>query len=482
MNNKPENSRETRRFAGNLISIFSSDVVNRGTTFVIYIMVSRELGTLAFGQLSLALALFYSFQTVAAFGLQQFITREVAKETGESQRYFTNALIIGLITSTVGTALMMAMTVLLDYSPGTQNLILVISLGIIPFVISSICDSMVRGWEKMHLIAFAQIPANAIKVVATTVVIYSGEGVLEVIAVLAGTQFLIAAILFSIVAVHLRGFHWNAISFQFAWDMAKRSATFMGIDAAVAWWTSLNLILLSKITSEVEVGIYNAAVQLLIPLAIFIQCVMTSSYPLMCRRFARDADNMHEISNHLMELLFVIVIPGSVGLFMLADPLLILVYGSEAYAASASVLRIIVAVVLLTSLSGVMGQLLLAGNRERTTLRIVLVDLISALILGWALISNFGLTGAALAALLTRVIDFAQHWKPVSQLMEQISLSHLLWKPALASAVMAIYLTTVSQWHPVILVISAAGVYAIMYLLIESWVAGGFRNLRARYL
>ncbi|MDB2526747.1 flippase [Mariniblastus sp.] len=482
MNNKPENSRETRRFAGNLISIFSSDVVNRGTTFVIYIMVSRELGTLAFGQLSLALALFYSFQTVAAFGLQQFITREVAKETGESQRYFTNALIIGLITSTVGTALMMAMTVLLDYSPGTQNLILVISLGIIPFVISSICDSMVRGWEKMHLIAFAQIPANAIKVVATTVVIYSGEGVLEVIAVLAGTQFLIAAILFSIVAVHLRGFRWNAISFQFAWDMAKRSATFMGIDAAVAWWTSLNLILLSKITSEVEVGIYNAAVQLLIPLAIFIQCVMTSSYPLMCRRFARDADNMHEISNHLMELLFVIVIPGSVGLFMLADPLLILVYGSEAYAASASVLRIIVAVVLLTSLSGVMGQLLLAGNRERTTLRIVLVDLISALILGWALISNFGLTGAALAALLTRVIDFAQHWKPVSQLMEQISLSHLLWKPALASAVMAIYLTTVSQWHPVILVISAAGVYAIIYLLIESWVAGGFRNLRARYL
>ncbi|MDB4372630.1 oligosaccharide flippase family protein, partial [Mariniblastus sp.] len=134
MNNRPKNSRETRRFAGNLISILSSDVVNRGTTFVIYIMVSRELGTLAFGQLSLALALFYSFQTVATFGLQQFITREVAKQTGESQRYFTNALTIGLATSTIAMALMMAMTVLLDYSQATRNLILVISLGIIPFV------------------------------------------------------------------------------------------------------------------------------------------------------------------------------------------------------------------------------------------------------------------------------------------------------------------------------------------------------------
>ena len=482
MNNRPKNSRETRRFAGNLISILSSDVVNRGTTFVIYIMVSRELGTLAFGQLSLALALFYSFQTVATFGLQQFITREVAKQTGESQRYFTNALTIGLATSTIATALMMAMTVLLDYSQATRNLILVISLGIIPFVIGSICDSVVRGWEKMHLIAFAQIPANAIKVVATTAVIYSGGGVLEVIAILAGVQFIIAAILFSLVAIHLKGFQWNAISFPFAWSMAKRSSTFMGIDASVAWWTSLNLILLSKITSEVEVGIYNAAIQLLIPLTIFIQCVMTSSYPLMCRRFARNADSVHEISNHLMELLFILVIPGSVGLFILADPLLVLVYGSETYTASASVLRVIVTVVLLTSLSGVMGQLLLAGNRELTTLRIVLVDLVSALILGWILISNFGLIGAAWAALLTRVIDFVQHWKPVSQLMEQISLAHLLWKPTSASAIMAIYLTAFSQWHPLLLVFSAAGVYAIAYLIIESWTVGGFRNLRARYL
>jgi len=482
LNNRPEKNREARRFAGNLVSILSSDVVNRGTTFVIYIMVSRELGTLAFGQLSLALALFYSFQTVAVFGLQQFITREVAKQTDKSQRYFTNALLIGLTTSIIGTALMMAMTVLLNYSPETQNLILVISLGIIPFVISSICDSVVRGWEKMHLIALAQIPANAIKVVATTFVIYTGGGVFEVVAILAGAQFIIAAILFSIVAVYLRGFQWNAISLPSAWSIAKRASTFMGIDAAVAWWTSLNLILLSKITSEVEVGIYNAAIQLLIPLAIFIQCVMTSSYPLMCRRFAQDADNIHEISNHLMELLFILVIPGSVGLFMLADPLLVLVYGSEAYTASASVLRIIVAVVLLTSLSGVMGQLLLAGNRELTTLRIVLVDLIAALILGWVLISSFGLIGAAWAALLTRVIDFAQHWKPVSQLMEQISLTRLLWKPASASAVMAIYLTAVSPWNPVLLVISAAVLYAIVYLLIESWMVGGFRNLRARYL
>jgi O-antigen/teichoic acid export membrane protein len=480
--NQPQHQTETRRFAGNLISILSSDVVNRGTTFVIYIAVSRQLGTLAFGQLSLALALFYSFQTVAAFGLQQFITREVAKHSGESQRYFSNALAIGLLTSTVATALMMAMTLVLNYSPETRNLILAISLGIIPFVIGSICDSVIRGLEKMHLIALAQIPANLIKVVATIVVIYAGGGVLAVVVILAGVQFIIAAVLFSIVAIRLRGFQWKSLSLDFAWSMAKRSMTFMGINAAVAWWTSLNLILLSKITTEVEVGFYNAAVQLLIPLAIFIQCVMASSYPIMCRRFANDADNIHEISNRLMELLFLLVIPGSIGLFILANPLLILVYGSEAYATSASVLRVIVAIVLLTSLSGVMGQLLLAGNRELTTLRIVLVDLASALILGWILTSNFGLIGAAWAALLTRIIDFAQHWKPVSQLMEQISLTRLLWKPTLASLIMAGYLAAFSNWHPVLLVFSAALVYSIAYLLIESWTAGGFRNLRARYV
>ena len=482
MNNVRPARQEKHRFAANFVSIFASDVLNRGTTFLIYIIVARQLGTLAFGQMSLALTLFYSFQVVATFGLQQLITREVAKDRDQSDRYFVNALLVAVVTSIGATGLLAAMVFVLGYSLETRNLILLISLGIVPFAIGAICDSVIRGWEKMHLIASAQIPANLAKVVATLVALSYGGGVFGVVAILVASQFAITAILLFQMLTRLDGFQLRSLEPRFAWSLAKRSTTFMGIDTVAAWWTSLNIILLSKLTTETEVGLYNAAVQVMIPLAIFIQCVMTSSYPIMCRRFAPIPTVCVQVSSRLMELLFMLVIPGAVGLFMIADNLLSTVYGQEEFAGAASILRITVSIVILNSLTGILGQLLVAGNRERTTLRIVTVNLVTGFVLGWILISHYGVIGAAWAALLTRFVDFFQHWRPVSKLIEQIEIGRLLWKPVVASAVMAAYLLLSDDWNLVFTITTAVGVYFATYLVIESWTVGGFRNLPTRYL
>ena len=238
MNNVQPARKEKRRFAANFLSILTSDVLNRGTTFVIYIVVARQLGSHSFGQMSLALTLFYSFQVLAAFGLQNLITREVAKDLTKSDQYFVNALLVGLITSIGATALMAATVFVLQYSPETRNLILLTSLAIVPFVIGAVCDSVIRGWEKMHLVAFAQVPANLAKVIATLIALYYGGGVLEVVAIIVVSQFVVSAILFFLVLTRLDGFQLRPVELAYAWSMAKRATTFMGIDTVIAWWAS----------------------------------------------------------------------------------------------------------------------------------------------------------------------------------------------------------------------------------------------------
>jgi len=69
-----------RKIGGNAISIFTSDAMNRATNFVLYALVARHLGAREFGQLSLALTLFYVFQVSAVAGVKMFITREVARD------------------------------------------------------------------------------------------------------------------------------------------------------------------------------------------------------------------------------------------------------------------------------------------------------------------------------------------------------------------------------------------------------------------
>src|SRR5207249_8586904 len=80
------------RILGNAASILASDVVNRGTSFVLYALVARYLGAFAFGQLSLALTLFYTFQVLAAAGLKTLVVREVTRHRERTNSYLMNGV------------------------------------------------------------------------------------------------------------------------------------------------------------------------------------------------------------------------------------------------------------------------------------------------------------------------------------------------------------------------------------------------------
>ena len=89
-----------RKTSGNALSILSSDVMNRMTSFVLYAMVARHLGAQAFGQLTLAFTLFYTFQVFAVGGLKTLIVRQVAEDRSQTRLYFLNGMMI--VTFLVG--------------------------------------------------------------------------------------------------------------------------------------------------------------------------------------------------------------------------------------------------------------------------------------------------------------------------------------------------------------------------------------------
>src|SRR5258708_32401113 len=79
-----------RKIGGNALSILTSDVMNRATSFVVYALVARRLGTFEFGQLSLALSLFYTFQVFAVAGGKTLIVSRVAQGRSPTSFDFIN--------------------------------------------------------------------------------------------------------------------------------------------------------------------------------------------------------------------------------------------------------------------------------------------------------------------------------------------------------------------------------------------------------
>lgn len=473
--------RGLRRLLGNIAAILTSDVVNRATTFVLYALAARELGAHAFGQLSLALALFYTFQIFAIGGLRTLVTREVARDPASAGRYLVNGSIGVSLFSLASLLALLGLVSVLGYAADTTVIILLLGLGLLPFALTQICEALFQAWERLHLIAYANVPVNIVKVGLIFALLQGGAGLLTLTLVLVGAHLAILLVEWPLVLRHM-GRPRASFDPPFLAGMVRAGGTFFGIDGIIAIWASVNTVLLARLAGETEVGLYSAVSQLMVPVLLIYQSIVRSLFPTLCRRFGQGVGALQAISDQLIELLLMVALPMAVGLYFLAGPALLLLYGDPQFLQAVAPLRVMVWALVALALTSALGQVLVAAMNERATLRIVIVNVLVGLALGAPLIWRFGLMGAAAATLLTRLIDLAQHYAQASRLLFRPALLRAAWRPLGASAALAACLALMDG-QPLALTVAAGGlVYGAALAGLTIWLGGGLRQLRARYL
>lgn len=499
-------------FLRNMFSLLGSDVVDRLTSFVIYMLVGRYLGTYQFGQISLALSMFYLFQVFAVAGLKTLITREVTKDLSRTGRYLLNGTLMIIFTSVLsyvgmlvyvtlkgavltapiveltdpvlGSAFTPYRALYIGY-PDTRLVISLVCLGLFPFALSSICEAIFLAWERMTFIVSVRGPVNIVRIVFIFLVVTQGWGLYAVAFVL----------FFSYLGILI--FDWFFIlryiarpklefDFSFGLSLLRKSSTFLGVDAVIALMSSMQVLLLSSLLTQREVGLYSSAIQLVTPLQIAYRAIVMSVFPLMCRRFdAGSFAGLRQIANRLIEMIMFIAIPLTFGITFMAEWGLVFLYADPEFAEAGGAVRIVVWVVLLRVFTSVLGQVLVAGLKEKVTLRIVIIDVFVAGIAGFVLIQRFGMLGAAYASFIVVVVDLLQHYIPVARIFQGIPLIRMMWRPTIASLVMSgyvYYVYTLNGMNAWLTIISAALLYGFVLTLLLLVTVGGPSQLRARYL
>lgn len=470
-----------RKTGGNAISILTSDVMNRATSFFLYALVARHLGANEFGQLSLALTLFYTFQVCAVSGLKTLITREVTKDRSQTGRYFVNGSLLVALASFASILVLGGFVWFMNYPHETSRIILLLSLGLLPYALSAICEAIFQAWEQMRYIPYVNVPVNVVKIACAFLLLSSAQGLNAVVLIVLLSLAAIAGIE---VWLLVRRFPLQPASFDlhFSRSMIRASSTFLGIDVMIAVSSGLNVILLSKLASEAQVGLYSAAMQLTVPLSLVYQSLALSIFPAMCRKVAVGFQSLKQIAEQAIELLLILAMPAVAGFFFLGDWALTVIYKSPEFLQAFPALRVIMWVLILQVFTSVLGQVLMASNREKVTLRIAVVAVVVNLLLGWPLIIHFGLLGAAVAFILTKLVGCVQHFIAVSRMLSGISLGKIIWKPAVAAACMAVYLVLPKGRAGFSIGVTATLIYAGALLALAIWMAGGLRQFKDKYL
>jgi len=475
----PRLSTNLRRIVANAASMLASDVINRATTFALYALVARSLGAYEFGQLSLALTLFYTFQILAVAGLKTLVTREVAKHRERTDEMLVNGSFVVLVTAFASMAVLGAFVWLIGYDASTAKVVLLLAAGLIPYALSAICEAVFQGWERMRLIAIANVPVNLLKITLSFALLRLGLGLNWVILLLVGSYVAIVAIEWVIVLTQ-----FTVPKFQLRWGvsywLARSTVTFLGIDGIIAITGSLNVIILSKFRSETQVGLYNAGTQLMVPVSLIYGSIVVSVFPLMCRRYEPTLQGIKRIGERVIELILSVALPTTVGLFLLSGTAISILYGSGLSGATLS-MQIMVWGLILSAMTSILGQVLVASLRERVTLHIVTIDLIVSVVAGIVLIWQFGYAGAAVTALLTRAVDLFLHYRPVANLFTPRVMLETVWKPAIATGVMVVVYFELSGHGELIAATGCAIAYLLAFSGLMLIADGGPRNVKQRY-
>lgn len=387
------------KVAKNTIVLVALRVLMPALAVGLVLMLSRYLGAEGLGRYTLAFSFLYLFSAIAPLGLGAIITRDGARDRAQLQRILNNSLALGTMAALISTGIMSALGYFSEYDLGTRQGIILLSLALVPCTIGLFQDSAFIALERMDYLALGTFVEYVIKVGLGIVFLLLGYGL---------NSILILAVVGRIVGCVISAMLLRRLGFSTRWaidretnrKLLKLAPTFLliGIFATLYW--RIDIFMLSKLQPVEQVGYYGAAWRILELAMVLPQSLCLALYPQISASALSNLDQLRKIGSVAMRYLFAISIPAAIGVTLLAEPILKLLYG-EGFRAAANTLTILILTLIPYGVVRYHAYVLVGANRQRIDLTLNIVMSLLNIGLNLVLIPKYGHLGAAIATFIS---------------------------------------------------------------------------------
>jgi len=457
-----------QKLAKNTTLLFISQIVNYILGFFITMYTARYLGTAGFGTLAIGLNLAYIFAVFTDLGLGTITTREVSRDKSLQNKYFSNTSILR-----IGLALLTFISIVLYvnianffthmYPPQTVLVIYIIGASIILNGLSGTFTAIFQALQKMEYQSISLIINGILMFIGTLLVIYLNKSIIFFALLYVISNFV--CLLF-ILGVYLRKFSLPKFDFDSTFIkitlLAALPLSVVSIFTLIAF--RVDTVLISLLKPSMDVGIYSASYRLL-EVFLFIPAVFTTAvFPVFSQFFVSAKDSLKFTYQKSFKYLTILSLPVAVGVTLLAQPIILLIYKSS-FLPSVLVLQILIWTIPITFLNYIFGSILPAMNRQTTLLKITFISMVFNIAVNLVVIPIYSYVGAAVVTVLTEVIVIALCFFVLSKSFCSVNIPNVLIKPAIASAVMALFIITVKTNLFVVIIISIIIYFTVLILI-----------------
>jgi O-antigen/teichoic acid export membrane protein len=464
-----------RRVAKNIAALFTAHFVVAFLLLALSVVIARTLGDVAFGKYSFVIALTAIFAIFSDLGYNTLMVREVARDPAQAGRYLKNILGIRLVLSLIIFTAIVIIINATGYHADMKNLIYVFAIYTLILSISDVFKMVFRASERMQYESAITMISNIVRVVLGVSVLLRGYGLMGIALVF--LLYSLLDLLLSFLVCKTRFVRPGVALDPGFWKGTVIIALPMGLVTILSLiYIRTDTIMLAIMGGVAVVGWYNAAYNLVLGFTPIPHLFMNAILPLMSRLHVSSKDSLVMGYEKALTYLLISGLPIAMGMSLLADEIILLLYG-EGFANSVIALEILAWDVLLIFICLPLGFMLVAINRQNRMAVIVGGCALLNIVLNLILIPGFSYIGAAIATLITETVLFLAYFYVISKYLYKLPLHKIVMRPLIATAVTALFIHLCSGLNLVVIIIYATVLYLVVLYLI-----GGFDKKDRRLL
>lgn len=401
VNVRLDHRQERGRIARNSGWLISDKVVRALVGLPVTILLTRYLGTESFGQWSFVVAWISILSTIAGLGLDSIVVRELVRNPERASAIVVSGLVMKFVAGASLAILGMAGLARLEHSDVVIVGLTSILVGTLLFQAMDVADYWFQARVASRHAVTARIGAFLAAQTVKIILILAHAPLQAFAWAQLAESGLVAALLYATLANHA-GERLRLTSFDptLARRLLKDALPLLVAGIAVVLYMRIDVLMLERMSSPHEVGIYSAATRLsefwyAIPMA----WVASASPSLLANHVANPCEFERRMGV-MYRVLFWVGVLASAATTLVSGPLVRLLYG-EAFSAAGPVLALHVWAGVPVFLGVASSQYLLAENLQVLSLVRTVLGLGINLLLNMALIPKYGALGAAAATVVS---------------------------------------------------------------------------------
>lgn len=384
----------------NTLMLMGASVFNTVVSIVTTALIARAIGPELYGRYTFGLTYVLVFSVFSNFGIESLFIREASREKAKLE-LIDDILPLKLALSVMTVGLVVVSLYVLDYPQEIVEVVRILCVGLFFQVLYECLMSVSKALEEMHVVALFSVLFRVVSAAAIIVSIVSGIGFTGIVSAFAignAVAFLVA------VWVHARRWGLRRVGVRVnAWLSLIRQGYPFFLSALVSMlYGKINVLMLSKMVSEADLGYFMAVSNLVDNLFFIPMAFNMTIFPAFSRMYGSSQDALRQSYEKIVRYLMILTMGVSVGTVLVGTEVIRLLYGDQ-FVPAAPVLSILILYWALAFFSNVLSSLLFSIHQERVQARIMVVAAGVSIVLNAVLIKYLGIMGAAYAAVVTEM-------------------------------------------------------------------------------